>query len=130
MKTKPPKKGSSRYSRRLAADLPLRRHDVVHTARDPHQHVNQRAEVVEDQGAIELHGPIACETTVLYRILARIDGSPWSWQLAAQDEEAATFTGKAKLEGHLKWLRAQADKHPSPKLEYCAIPIFVASRNL
>lgn len=97
---------------------------------DPHLHPNQKAMAVPDEGPIDIHGPIATETRVLYRILARIDGGEWRHDLVGETSGAATFSSRAELEGHLSWLRAEAAKHPEPKVEYTTIPIFVAARKL
>ncbi len=97
---------------------------------DPHLHVNQQATMVADEGPIDPYGPAGTETAIVYRIIARIDGGEWRHDLVGETSSAATFSSRNQLEGHLKWLRAQAAKHPEPRLEYTAIPLLIGARAL
>lgn len=99
-------------------------------AYDPHLHLPPKTRVLRDEGPIDPYGPVATETTIVYRILARIDGGEWRHDLVGETGAAATFSSRNELEGHLKWLRAQAAKHPEPRLEYTAIPLLIGARAL
>jgi hypothetical protein len=68
--------------------------------------------------------PLMTETPLYFRVFGRIDGGPWSWQIAADSIQAATFSIKKHAEQHTQYLTRLAEAQPSPKVEYAILPVY------
>lgn len=68
------------------------------------------------------------EQPVLYRVLARVDGGPWSTEFVATSPAAATFPTPKQAEGVITWFRAQ--RLEGVKVEYTLVPIVALKRDV
>jgi hypothetical protein len=73
---------------------------------------------------VQLDEPIpgAYDNQILWAVVGRIDGGPWSHLLAAENIRAATFPSRRRAEATVEWFRRQAEVDANG-CEYRVIPV-------
>lgn len=68
------------------------------------------------------------EQPVLYRVLGRIGGGPWTTELVGTSPAAATFPTQKQAEGAISWFRAQ--RQEGSTVEYTIVPVLALRREI
>jgi hypothetical protein len=74
---------------------------------------------------VRLDAPVAAaavESQVMWLVVARVDGGPWSHQLVAENVRAASFASRRRAEGVVEWLRRMAQSEETGA-EYRLLPM-------
>lgn len=86
-----------------------------------------------DKAAQEVHGlPVSLEAydnQIMWCVIARVDGGPWSHLLAAENIRAATFSSQRRAEATLWWFRRQAELDGNG-CEYRIIPVMRGEKQI
>jgi hypothetical protein len=65
---------------------------------------------------------VAVEAQVMWLLIARVDGGPWTHQLVAENIRAASFASRRRAEGVVAWLRRTAQTEETGA-EYRLVPM-------
>jgi hypothetical protein len=72
---------------------------------------------------------IAYDSQIMWLVVARVDGGPWSHQLVAENVRAASFASRRRAEGVVEWLRQTAQAEGTGA-EYRLLPLLRAEQQI